>query len=346
MKNSKSYTLLFLIVMSTCIFSLLGHYWNIQYYRRTNAYTVSTPPLTTAMRGLHDKLYLSDLSSFNTDYAINNLSVLPAVAQAESTEAVSSSLTDIATNLSTPSAKGKQGKLFSVASDSLQEKAQTYEFTTATDDYFSDACFIGDSRTVGISQYAGIENATFLCKTSLTIYDYEKPKLTFNDEKMSVHDILTENQFAKIYLMVGINECGTGTPETFYERYKEVVNDIQKLQPNALIFIQGNLFVTQKKSEESDTITNENIAARNALIATLANQKNIFYIDINESSLCDEGALISDYTWDQVHIKAQYYPIWKDYLLQHAIITNEYKSTVSSQSEKQDTPHGLRIEDE
>lgn len=95
---------------------------------------------------------------------------------------------------------------------------------------------------------------------------------------MSVKDILTENQFAKIYLMVGINECGTGTPETFYERYREVVNDIRKLQPNALIFIQANLFVTQSKSDESDSINNENIAARNALIATLANQKDIFIL--------------------------------------------------------------------
>ncbi|MDE7184722.1 MAG: hypothetical protein K2O40_09680, partial [Lachnospiraceae bacterium] len=104
---------------------------------------------------------------------------------------------------------------------------------------------------------------------------------------------------------------------------KEVVNDIRKLQPEALIFIQGNLLVTQEKSDESDTITNENIAARNKLIATLANQKDIFYIDINESSLCKEGALVSDYTWDQVHIKAQYYPIWKEFLLRHAIDTGK-----------------------
>jgi len=343
MKNQKSYTLLFLIVLSTCLFSILGLYWNIQYYRQTNPYTASTPPLTTAMRGLHDKLYLSDLSSLNPNYAVNNLIVLPATAQAESTDVTPSPLTDITSNLSEPPT---QGRLFVAASDSLQEEIQTYEFTTATEDYFADACFIGDSRTVGISQYAGIENATFLCKTSLTIYDYEKPKLTFNEEKMSIKDILTENQFAKIYLMVGINECGTGTPESFFERYREVVNDIRKLQPNALIFIQGNLFVTQSKSEESDSINNENIAARNALIATLANQKDIFYIDVNESSLCEEGALVPDYTWDQVHIKAQYYPVWKDYLLQHAIITNNSNTAISSQSNKKDSPHGLRIENE
>ena len=135
-----------------------------------------------------------------------------------------------------------------------------------------------------------------------------------------MREILTEKEFSKIYLMVGINECGTGTPETFFNSYKEVVMDIRSLQPNALIFIQGNLLVTESKSSESDSITNENISARNRLIATLANQKDIFYIDINESSLCEDGSLISDYTWDQVHIRAQYYPIWKDFLLKHAIV--------------------------
>lgn len=78
--------------------------------------------------------------------------------------------------------------------------------------------------------------------------------------------------------------------------------------------------MTESKSNEDENITNENISARNKLIATLANQKDIFYIDINESRLCADGSLISDYTWDQVHIRAQYYPIWKEFLLKHAII--------------------------
>ena len=41
--------------------------------------------------------------------------------------------------------------------------------------------------------------------------------------------------------------------------------------------------------------------------------------DINESPLCKDGSLIQSYTWDHVHIKAQYYEIWKEFLLNHAI---------------------------
>lgn len=316
--NRRKYSaLLILITVSTVLFSILGHYWNLRYYKGENRYTFSSPPLATAMRGIHDRLYAADLSSLNTDYAVDNLTVLSTSVRSDLADpAAQTPIADVLASLS--------GQAANAAIQ--QEEAQTYAFETATDDYFADACFIGDSRTVGISQYAGIDNATFLCKTSLSIFDYDKPKITYEDAKMSVHDVLSQQQFAKIYLMVGINECGTGTPESFYENYRDVVLDIRKLQPDALIFIQANLYVTKQKSDESDSITNENIAARNALIATLANEKDIFYIDINESSLCSDGALVSDYTWDQVHVKAQYYTIWKDFLLEHAIFKTDQEA--------------------
>lgn len=197
---------------------------------------------------------------------------------------------------------------------------KTYPFTRVDDSYFEDAVFIGDSRTVGIENYAGIDNATFLCKTSLTIFDYDKKKITYEGQKTSIKDVLSHKQFKKIYLMVGINECGFTTTEKYFESYAAVVSDIRSLQPDALIFIEGNLSMTQKKSDESPKLNNPNLFFRNAAIKTLANQTNIFYIDINESTLCKDGVLIPDYTWDQIHIKAEYYPIWKDFLLTHGIV--------------------------
>lgn len=314
MKDKKSYTLSFLIILSTLLCSILGNYWNTQYYHNEGGYTPASPPLASAMQGLHDQLYLTDFFSFDADYVINNLS---PTHESELSNIASQS--DALPEVSISSIIDETVQNTAEVPEALSEP-EVYSFVTATDDYFSDACFIGDSRTVGISQYAGIEGATFLCRTSLSIYDYEKPKITFENHKTSVHDVLAQNQFAKIYLMLGINECGIGTPQYFYEHYRDVVNDIRSLQPDALIFIQGNLLVTEQKSSEGGSITNENLIARNNLIATLANQKDIFYIDINESILCDNGALVSDYTWDQVHIKAQYYPLWKDFLLQHAIV--------------------------
>ena len=81
--SKKSYTLLLLIVASTLLFSIVGNYWNKRYYHDENTYTMSTPPLASAMRGIHDKLYITDFASLIADYAVDNLSILSTDAQAE-----------------------------------------------------------------------------------------------------------------------------------------------------------------------------------------------------------------------------------------------------------------------
>ncbi len=68
--NRKYYILLILIAVSTLLFSLLGCYWNLQYYHDNSLYSISTPPLATAMRGIHDKLYMTDFFSLHSDYAV------------------------------------------------------------------------------------------------------------------------------------------------------------------------------------------------------------------------------------------------------------------------------------
>ena len=65
--------------------------------------------------------------------------------------------------------------------------------------------------------------------------------------------------------------------------------------------------------------TLSNIEEKNAAIAELADNQTIFYIDVNEA-VCDaEGNLNAEYTIDEVHLKAKYYEIWKQFLLEHGI---------------------------
>lgn len=306
--SAKKYALLALIIISSLAFSLLGNRWHLIYYPDDGAYSPSNPPLATAMKAIHDGTFISDFTGSvpaATSSFINNGTKLLDIVTSQLGE----------NNLTAAAAMSDRA-----ISAKARADVKSYEFTTAGDDYFDGACFIGDSRTVGISHYSGIENAVFLCKTSLSIYDYDKPKIIYDGKKTSIKEVLSENQFSKIYIMVGINESGIGTPEMFFDSYRNVIADIRLLQPDALIFLQGNLLVTERKSNDGTSIKNENIIERNALISTLANQRDIFYIDINESSLCENGSLVSDYTWDQVHIRAQYYPIWKEFLLSHAIV--------------------------
>ena len=196
-------------------------------------------------------------------------------------------------------------------------------YMTVEDDYFADAVFIGDSRTVGLYEYGGLEEiSTFYASKGLTIYKLfsaEIVKVPGERKKKTIEEALGENQFKKIYLMVGINEMGTGTVETFAKAYKEAVEHLLELQPDAIIYIQGILKVTTERSGQGDYINNEGITARNEAIAQLADNSRIFYLDVNPL-LCDaSGGLESSYTSDGVHLKAQYISIWKNYLKEHAV---------------------------
>ena len=196
------------------------------------------------------------------------------------------------------------------------------QFTTVDASYFDDALFIGDSRMVGMHDYSGLDNATYYAEVGLTIYSLFDDKIApLADGSMgTIEQALQERQFGKIYLMVGINELGTGTRERFLETYRAAVEKIHALQPDALIFIQGILYVTESRSQSDAYINNPNIMTRNADIATLADNKQIFYIDVNEVYSDGNGNLSTEYSFDNAHLKGACYDKWVTFLMEHGIV--------------------------
>lgn len=204
------------------------------------------------------------------------------------------------------------------------EEQLKFHYGTVEDEYFADAVFIGDSRTVGLYEYGELQDiSTFYASTGLTIHKLftaEIVEVPGQKQKITVEEALSGRQFAKIYFMIGINEMGTGTAESFLQTYKEQVEHLKELQPDAVIYLQGIMRVTEERSAQGDYITNEGIDIRNEGIAALADNQTVFYLDVNEV-VCDEnGAMIPGYTYDGVHLKAQYIALWKDYLKCHAVV--------------------------
>ena len=192
----------------------------------------------------------------------------------------------------------------------------------------ADALFIGDSRTVGLCEYAGMrDRATFYAATSLTIYNvFESPKKVAqldDGTKVTIEEALSQKQFKKIYIMLGINELGRGTTQSFFTVYADTVNRIRQLQPEAIIFVQGIMRVSGEKSRTDKVFNNAAINERNEALAAMANNQDIFYLEVNDA-VCDaNGDLVTEYTFDQIHLKAKYYQLWKNYLLGHGIVRDE-----------------------
>lgn len=192
------------------------------------------------------------------------------------------------------------------------------------DDYFDDALFIGDSRVVGLQDYGKMEeHATFYASTGLNIFRILSARIVAVEgqrKKISVEEALGQRQFGKIYLMVGINELDIGTVERFEQTYRDVIARIQELQPQAIIYIQSIMKVTEKRAAKGDFVTNAGITERNDAIMKIADNEKIFYLDVNEA-VCDEsGGMNPSYTTDGIHLKVKYIPLWRDYLKNHAIL--------------------------
>lgn len=207
-----------------------------------------------------------------------------------------------------------------------EQKAPRYELAQVEDDYFNDAVFIGDSRTVGLSQYGDMPQAAFYAETGFTVYKFSSAGIVpipDSKEKMTVEEALSQNQFGKVYLMVGINEMGRGTLEEFTAEYTRVVERIAELQPDAIIILEAIMYVGKNKSESDPVFNNSNIAARNEAIARLSDNRKIFYFDMNPTVTDEEGNLRKEYSFDGVHLRGQYVRIWKDYLYANGVVEAE-----------------------
>lgn len=219
-----------------------------------------------------------------------------------------------------PAAPGGSGP------DSAQDSGEPrqYSFTAVTQEYFDDALLIGDSRANGVALYSGWTNLTYYTESGMTIYNMFKSKsATVDGRNLSIEEALQTQSFGKIYLEIGINEMGTGTVDSFMEAYTDAVNHLRELQPDAILYVCGIMYVKQSKSESDPIFNNPNIQERNDRIAQLADGEHIFYLDINEIVTDDTGNLNPDYTWDEVHLLGKYDSLWLDYFCSHGIVKEE-----------------------
>lgn len=175
------------------------------------------------------------------------------------------------------------------------------------------ALFIGDSRTVGMMEYSELES-DFFAGVGMTVYNVLDETVSVPDVgKVTLEQLLSNKSYDKIYLMLGINELGYDMDQTV-DVYEELLDFLRELQPEARIFVQANMHVTQAKSDAHSYINNSGIDAFNDKISKFADGKTVFYLDVNPVYDDENGALSEDVTSDGVHLYAKYYVEWGDWI--------------------------------
>lgn len=187
-------------------------------------------------------------------------------------------------------------------------------------DYFDDALFIGDSRTDGLFLYSPFEGADYFSGKGMTMYTlFDKPG---RDGKTMLIDLLDKNTYGKIYIMLGINELGSDL-DALAAKFSDVVGQLKRLEPEAIIVIQANLSVDEKTSSSTWYLTADRIHDLNSRMSAIADEEKVFYLDANPLFCDEDGYLKKELSGDGVHLYAKHYEEWTAWLLKNAFIKTE-----------------------
>ena len=199
------------------------------------------------------------------------------------------------------------------------EETTTEETETATDKKsFSDAVFIGDSRTEGMVLQTGVKATAYVHKGLTVASVYKDKVIGSGSHKVTVMQALAATSYNRVYLMFGINETGWYSEDIFVADYKKIIDDIKTENPEAKIYIQSVLPVSKKVSETSDYVKNEKIARYNELLLQLAQDENVNYVNVAEA-VSKDGVLPDDAAVDGIHLKKEYCEKWLEYLKVHTL---------------------------
>lgn len=177
----------------------------------------------------------------------------------------------------------------------------------ADDDYFFNTAFLGNSLVEGFKMFSGLTTCDVYASTSMTVMGAG-----------SLLDQMSEWQYGKVYILLGINEIGYNI-DYFIEQYSAMLDKLEEQQPNAMIFIMGLTPVSEFKSSTDEVFNMDQINAYNERLYQLAEERDCYYIDLCDALADESGYLPADVTSDGIHFSAGHYKVWLDYLKIHYI---------------------------
>ncbi|MGI8979185.1 MAG: platelet-activating factor acetylhydrolase IB subunit [Pirellulaceae bacterium] len=109
-------------------------------------------------------------------------------------------------------------------------------------------------------------------------------------------------------LMIGTNNSGSNTSEQIAEGVKAIVEKLRTKLPETKVLVLG-IFPRGENNENKQRKVN---TGANEIIAKLADDKNVFYLDIGPKFLDASGNLNKEVMPDLLHLNEKSYRIWAE----------------------------------
>lgn len=180
---------------------------------------------------------------------------------------------------------------------------------------FSDAVFLGDSRTEGFALYSGLKEGRFVYAVGATVESVLQEKIYGRgQEPRCLLEELGETEFETLYIMLGINELGLPGDELFRTQTTALLETLRSRWPEREIVIQSILPVSRKQDEKNSYVNNEKIRVYNAVWQELAEQYGCRWLDVGAAVQDEEGYLPDKLSYDGIHLNPSGCRLWLDCL--------------------------------
>jgi hypothetical protein len=197
--------------------------------------------------------------------------------------------------------------------------------------FYSNTVFVGDSLTVGFSNYAALSDSpeflkdiTYLAAVNYGTYNALKPvegnnvHPIYKGESVAVCDAVAEIKPDRIFINLGINELsGSNAIQRTVYNYCQLVYNLKLSSPDSKIYVVSVSPMT--KSKETSTFNNATIKEFNSLLEKYAQPWGATYVDLSGILTNEQGALPESYSSDgYVHMTNTVYSYWANYFRKYA----------------------------
>lgn len=185
--------------------------------------------------------------------------------------------------------------------------------------YFDTVTFVGDSLTQGMKLW-GVPNAHYCAYKSIGpkgIYD-GSIWTNVNDNQEVPLEALAESQPDNVYVLLGPNAMvAYRDNDIFVTYFSEMLDAMKAALPEGVhIYLQS---ITPVRPGNQPGLQMERINTLNDMLAKLAWEKEVYFVDLTEALAGEDGYLREEYgaAKDGYHLTSTGVKAWVEYLITH-----------------------------
>lgn len=196
--------------------------------------------------------------------------------------------------------------------------------SAAKDSSYLDSCaFVGDSIMEGFSAYGFLPENQVFASVGLNPYQLNTNAIQTYYGSVTALSAVLYAKPENLYIMMGMNGVAWDINNDMTSEIGTFIDNVKNSLPAVNIYLMSVTPVSAEREAKASAadgkILNSQIDDFNSSLLSLADEKNIYYLDINSYLKGSNGCLPSDVTSDGIHISKAVYEDILDYILSHTV---------------------------